>query len=135
MNRKTIIYSLILLCARTLEYVVIREINKTVQTPISDVQDAYEIECKMKTYIPEYYLGRNGCCYSETRAVDYIHLKYEEREEERRLANAYNERMIRLSAGAMGERHSPAPSVRGRERTPAWYAGERDNVNEPTNSR
>jgi hypothetical protein len=31
------------------------------------------------------------------RAVDYIHLKYEERDEERRLANACNERRIRGS--------------------------------------
>ena len=30
----------------------------------------------------------------------------EERDEERRLVNAYNERRIRLSAGAMGERHT-----------------------------
>ena len=42
----------------------------------------------MKAQTHEYYLGRNGRCYSKKRAVNQIHLKYEEREEERRLANA-----------------------------------------------
>jgi hypothetical protein len=39
----------------------------------------------------------------ENRAVDNIHLKYKERDGERRLANACNERRIRLSAGGMDE--------------------------------